>query len=163
MKNMTSLKIRFSTKVRKVLENFKSDSAQALVELAFVLPVASFLLIGTIEVGRLANTSIVVDQAARAGVAYGAQNRVTASNTTGMTQAAQQDASSISNLTVTASHYCACSDGSTSTCQPTDCSSSRILEYVKVDTQTQLHTLFPYPSMPRSYTVKGQAIMRVAQ
>ena len=163
MKNITTLKSRFRATVRKVLEGLKSDSAQALVELAFVLPVASFLLVGTIEIGRLANTSIVVDQAARAGVQYGAQNRVTASDTAGMTNAAQQDASGISGLTVTASHYCACSDGSASTCQPTDCASSRILEYVKVNTQTQMHTLLPYPSLPRVFTVKGQEVMRVAQ
>ena len=80
-----------------------------------------------------------------------------------MTTAAKQDAPNINNLAVTASHYCACSDGSASTCQPTDCASSRILEYVKVQTQTQLHTLFPYPELPRSYTVKGQEVMRVAQ
>jgi len=163
MKNLTTLKFRFRAAARKVLEGIRSDSAQALVELAFVLPVASFLLVGTIEIGRLANTSIVVSQAARAGVQYGAQNRVTASDTAGMTQAAQQDASGINNLTVTPSHYCACSDGTASTCQPTDCASSRIIEYVKVDTQTQLNTLFPYPEFPRSYTVNGQEIMRVAQ
>ncbi|MCL5006494.1 MAG: pilus assembly protein [Acidobacteria bacterium] len=133
------------------------------MELAFVLPVASFLLVGTIEIGRLANTSIVVDNAARAGVQYGAQNRVTASDTAGITQAAQEDASSISNLSVNVSHYCACSDGSASTCQPTDCASSHIVEYLKVDTQTQLNTLFSYPDIPRSYTVKGQDIMRVSQ
>jgi Flp pilus assembly protein TadG len=163
MKNRTTLKSRFRSASRRLLECIRSDSAQALVELAFVLPVASFLLVGTIEIGRLANTSIVVNQAARAGVQYGAQNRVTASDTAGMTQAAQQDASDIKNLTVTASHFCACSDGSASTCQPTDCSGSRILEYVKVDTQTQLHTLLPYPEIPRSFTVKGQDVMRVSQ
>ncbi len=163
MKDMATLRFRFYSAARKLFESLKSDSAQAIVELAFVLPVASFLLVGTIEIGRLANTSIIVDQAARAGVAYGAQNRVTASDTSGMTQAAQDDASNISDLTVTASHYCTCADGTSSTCAPSDCSGSRILEYVKVDTQTQMHTLFPYPSLPRTFTVKGEATMRVSQ
>ena len=163
MQNISTLKLRFRSAARRLLGGIRSDSAQALVELAFVLPVASFLLVGTIEIGRLANTSIVVDHAARAGVQYGAQNRVTASDTAGMTQAAQEDASSISNLTVNASHYCVCSDGSASTCQPTDCASSRIVEYVKVDTQTQLNTLFPYPGIPKTYTVTGQDVMRVSQ
>ena len=163
MKNQTTLKSRFRSAARRLIEGLRSDSAQALVELAFVLPVASFLLVGTIEIGRLANTSIVVNQAARAGVQYGAQNRVTASDTAGMTQAAQQDASDINDLPVTASPFCAGSDGSASTCQPTDCASSRILEYVKVNTQTQMRTLLPYPSLPRSFTVKGQKVMRVSQ
>jgi Flp pilus assembly protein TadG len=153
MRNITMFQSKFGATVRKVLEGIKSDSAQAIVELAFVLPVASFLLVGTIEVGRLANTSIVLDHAARAGVQYGAQNRVTASDNTGMTQATEQDASGISNLTVTPGHFCVCSDGSSSTCQPTDCASSRILEYVKVNTQARMHTLLPYPGLPRSYTI----------
>lgn len=163
MNNQWMLKARFQSAIRKVLDTFNSDSAQAIVELAFVLPVASFLLVGTIEIGRLANTSIILDQAARAGVQYGAQNRVKASDNDGMAQAARADASGIADLTVTPSHFCACSDGSTSTCQPTDCSGSRIIEYVKVNTQATMHTLFPYPSIPRTFTVKGQDIMRVSQ
>jgi len=163
MKNPTTLKSRFRQAARRFLEFMKSDSGQAAVELAFVLPLASFLLVGTIEVGRLANTSILLNDAARAGVQYGAQNRVTASDNNGITQATQQDATDISNLTVTPSHFCACSDGSSSTCQPTDCQNSRILEYVKVNTQTQLNTLLPYPGLPRSFAVKGQEIMRVSQ
>lgn len=163
MKNQSTLRFRFRTATRRVIEGLKSDSAQALVELAFVLPVASLLVIGTIEIGRLANTDIVLHHAARAGVAYGAQNRVTASDTAGMTQAAQQDASSIKDLTVTANHYCTCADGTASSCQPTDCSGSRIIEYVTVDTQTTMNTLLPYPALPRSYTVKGEDVMRVSQ
>jgi len=163
MKNATTFQSRIRKAARRLLEGIRSDSAQALVELAFVLPVASFLLVGTIEVGRLANTSIILDHAARAGVQYGAQNRVTASDDAGMTQAAQQDASGISDLSVTTGHYCACSDGSSSTCQPSDCSGSRILEYVKVNTQTQMQTLLPYPGLPRTYTVNGQDSMRVSQ
>jgi Flp pilus assembly protein TadG len=163
MENNMTLKSQIRTAAQKVLEVFKSDSAQALVELAFVLPVASFLLVGAIEIGRLANASIILDQAARAGVQYGAQNRVTASDNAGMAQAAQDDASGIEDMAVTAGHFCTCSDGSASTCQPTDCSGSRILEYVKVNTQTQLHTLLPYPEIPRSFTVKGQDVMRVSQ
>lgn len=155
------------TRIRRVAERiaglWKADTAQAVVELAFVLPVASFLLVGVLEIGRLANASIVLDHAARAGVQYGAQNRVTASDNAGMVQAAAQDASDIDNVTVTSSHFCSCSDGSSSTCQTTDCQGSRILEYVKVDAQAQMHTLLPYPGLPRSYAVKQQEIMRVSQ
>ena len=163
MKYRTTFISRLRATARKLLEGIRSDSAQAVLELAFVLPVASFLLAGTIEVGRLANTTILLDHAARAGVQYGAQNRVRASDTAGMTQAAQQDASDVSGMSVTAGHYCACSDGSSSTCQPTDCAGSRILEYVKVQTQTQMHTLLPYPGLPHLYTVKGEDVMRVSQ
>lgn len=141
----------------------ESDSGQALVELAMILPVAITLLLGIVEIGRYANASIEVGHAARAGVQYAAQNRVAASETTQIIQAAKDDAPDITDLTVTPSYFCTCADGSSSTCAPTDCADSRIIEYTKVDTQTQLPSVFHYPGLPQSFTVKGQAIMRVSQ
>lgn len=97
------------------------------------------------------------DSAARAGVAYEAQNRVGASDTAGMTQAAQQDASSIKDPPVTASHYCACSDSSASTCSTMDCPGNRIIGYVNVDAQTALNTFPPYPALPlRASFLRGR-------
>jgi len=58
----------------------KSESGQAIIEMAVILPVAIGLLIGIAEIGRYANESIMVSHAANAGVQYAAQNRVTASS-----------------------------------------------------------------------------------
>jgi Flp pilus assembly protein TadG len=161
MRNKFKAWFRGQLLVRRL--GIKSDSGQAMVELAILLPVATMLLLGIAEIGRLANASIVVSHAARAGVQYAAQNRVTASSNTQIIQAAKADAPAFPNLTVTPSHYCTCADGTSSTCQPTDCSGSRIIEYVKVDTQTQLPSMFGYYKFPKSYTVKGEKIMRVSQ
>ncbi len=150
----------FTFRRSSVVEN---DSGQALLEFALLLPVALTVLLGVAEIGRYATASIMVDDAARAGVQYAAQNKVTASDTAQIIQAAQADASEISNLTVTPSDYCTCADGSSSTCQPTDCQGSRIIEYVKVDTETQLPSLFGYFAFPQTFTVKGKAVMRVSQ
>jgi|GEM_PF-2934966 Flp pilus assembly protein TadG len=140
-----------------------SDSGQALVEMAVLLPVALGLLIGVAEIGRYANACLVVSHAANAGVQFGAQNRVTASENSLIIQAAKADAPGFPDMTVTASHYCTCADGSSSTCQPTDCSGSRIIEYVKVNTQVQLNSMFGYPGFPKTFTASGEKIMRVSQ
>lgn len=163
MKNLMKLKSWFKARTYRNRLEARSDSGQALVELAMILPVALVLLLGIAEMGRYANACIVVGHAARAGVQYAAQNRVAASSNTQIIQAAQADASEFSNLTVTPSIYCTCADGASSTCEPTDCSGSRIIEYSKVDTQISMQSLFHYPSLPQSYTVKGEAIMRVSQ
>ncbi|HKT12795.1 MAG TPA: TadE/TadG family type IV pilus assembly protein [Terriglobia bacterium] len=141
----------------------KSESGQAIIEMAVILPVAIGLLVGIAEIGRYANESIVVSHAARAGVQYAAQNRVTASSNSQIIQAAMNDAPSLTNMTVTPSHYCTCADGTASTCTGTDCSGSRIIEYVKVDTQVQMPNFISYPGFPQSFTVKGEKIMRVSQ
>jgi Flp pilus assembly protein TadG len=68
-----------------------SQSGQALVELAFAIPILLTLALGVIEVGRYAYISILIGNAARAGAAYGAQGRTLSSNTSGIIAAAQAD------------------------------------------------------------------------
>ncbi|HMC70120.1 MAG TPA: TadE family protein, partial [Mycobacteriales bacterium] len=108
----------------------RRDDGSALAEMALVLPMLVLLIIGLIEVGRFGNYAILVGNAARAGVQYGAQNTVTAADVTGMQNRALQDGQSITGLTATASSYCECADGSASTCQPTDCAASHRIMYV---------------------------------
>ena len=163
MRNMFKFKFWFRNRAFGRRLDVQSDSGQALVEMAIILPVGLALLLGIAEIGRYANACIIVNHAARAGVQYAAQNRVTASSNDQIIQAAEEDAPSITNLTVTPSHYCTCADGGTSSCGSTDCSGSRIIEYVKVDTSTQIQSLFAYPGFPKSFSVKGEKIMRVSQ
>lgn len=142
------------------------DSGSALAEIVIVLPLLVLLLIGLIEVGRYGNYTIVAGNAARAGVQYGAQNTVTAADITGMQSHAVSDAQNLSGLTATASNYCECADGSTSTCLATDCSTSHRIVYVQVLTAATVPSLTNYAFLPaslRTITVRGKAVMRVAQ
>ena len=169
MKNMTTANfhdygertIRMIVRLRTI----RGDGGQAFVELALVLPIFVLLLLGAGEFGRLAYMAIEVSNAARAGVAYGAQNHVTASDTTGMQLAATNDGSNVATLSASASHFCSCSGGGSSTCLPTDCTGAgnRILEFVQVNTTAAVDPLIHVPGLPTTYTLTGQAIMRVEQ
>ena len=143
------------------------DAGGALIEFALTLPLLVMLLIGAAELGRLAYYSIEVSNAARAGVAYGAQNHVTASNFAGMETAAQKDAGNITLSTATATNSCACSPSysATSACSTTfSCSgTARIIEYVQVKTTATINPIFHYPGVSKTYTLNGQAVMRVEQ
>ncbi len=142
------------------------DSGSALAEIVIVLPLLVLLLIGLIEVGRYGNYTIVAGNAARAGAQFGAQNTTTAANITGMQNSALSDAQNLSGLTVTASNYCECADGSTSTCLATDCPTSHRIVYVKVLTSASVPSLTNFAGLPaslRTITVQGKAVMRVAQ
>lgn len=142
-----------------------SERGIAIVEFAILVPALMMLLIGLIEMGRFAYYSIIVANAARAGAQYGAQNLVTAADSTGMKQAALNDGQNISGLTVPTppSYSCQCADGTASTCEATDCSSSHRLTYVQVDTRGTYSSLFNYPGLPSTFTVNSQAIMQVGQ
>ena len=106
------------------------------------------------------------ESAARAGVQYGAQNRITALDNSGMQSAAIADADS-SAVTAVASHVCKCANGTVSaSCQPSYCSASHQIIYVQVVTTGTMTSLFNYAPLPaslRTISITGTAIMRVAQ
>lgn len=153
----------------------REDKGQAFVELALVLPVLVLLLLGAAEVGRMAYAAIEVNNAARAGVAYAAQNHTTASDllsTGGIVQAAQLEAPDIKTMTATATQFCSCESSTGTMPAPGTCtgvdlttcvSPNRIVEFVQVNTSAPVNTLFHVPGIPNSVTFQGHAMMRVMQ
>lgn len=139
------------------------EAGQALLETALVFPLLITLLVGTAEMARVAYAAIEVANAARAGAQYGAQSGYTANDTTGITTAAANDAANLTGLTTTTSYSCVCSDGSASTCQPTDCTNSMIEQTLTVNTQVTFDPVIHLPGLPTTYTLKGQAIQKCAQ
>ncbi len=95
----------------------RSESGQTLLEFAILLPMLLLLALGVIEMGRFAYIGILVGNAARSGVAWGAQNHTTAADTNnGIETAAQNDfESSFGTLSVTHSVVCGCDNGGTIT------------------------------------------------
>lgn len=155
--------------------DLRGDIGQAFVELALVLPIFVLLLLGAAEVGRLAYAAIEVSNAARAGVAYAAQSHTTASDTSstgGIILAAQTEAPDITTLTATATLSCSCESSTGTMPAPGSCTgvtltscpgTSRIVEFVQVNTSAPVNTVFHVPGIPNSVTFKGQATMRVVQ
>ena len=100
-----------------------ADRGSAFIELAIALPLISLVLIGAAELGRIAYFAIEVSDAARAGVAYGAQRLAYAEDTgslasginDGIAVAAMDDASDLSNMTTTSNDACVCESVTTST------------------------------------------------
>jgi Flp pilus assembly protein TadG len=139
------------------------EDGDALIEVAVGISVCITLLLGAAECGRLAYAGIEVSNAAHTGAEYGAQSRTYAADTANITAAAIQDASNVRGLTATATYFCQCSDGTTSTCAPTDCSTSRIITYVQVNTSATVDPQIYLPGLPKAYTLSGKAVMRVVQ
>jgi Flp pilus assembly protein TadG len=147
------------------------EAGQSLVELALVTPLLVIVLVATVEFGRMAYAKIAVTNAARAGVAYGAQNVFKAVDLTGMQNAALNDGADIAGwktnaFTATASKFCMCSNGNQISCASaaTSCMTpNRSTIYVEVDTQVNVNSMFSFAGLPSTYTVNGKAIMRVQQ
>jgi Flp pilus assembly protein TadG len=151
------------TRRRFPIAAWGGEEGNALIEVAVGVTICITLLIGAAQCGHLAYDAIEVTNAAHTGAEYGAQSRTYAADTSNITAAAVQDASNVPGLTATATYFCSCSDGSTSTCAPTDCSASRIITYVRVNTSATVDPQVYLPGLPRTYTLTGKAVMRVAQ
>lgn len=143
-----------------------NDHGQALVELALTLPLFILLIVGAAEFGRLAYDAIEVANAARAGAAYGAQSAIQASDIPGIQTAVIQDAPNVTGVTAISTTSCVCSTGGTLTCTNAlaACPSpARVIEYLTVNSSAKVGPLFNYPGLPHTFTLSGQAIMRVEQ
>jgi hypothetical protein len=130
------------------------------------MPMFTVLLAGAADFARLAYAGIEVSNAARAGVQYGAQNRITAMDIAGMKLAATNDGPDVTSMSATASNSCVCTSGATITCAnaATACvAPARTLQYVQVNTTAAVRTLFHYPGLPATFNLTGQASMRVEQ
>lgn len=147
-----------------------AERGQALVEFALVFPILILLLVGGAELARVAFSAIEVANAARAGVAYGAQNTSTSADTTGIQNAAASDAGTMgAGLTTTAAVTGTCSNplvlctGSGSTCINTDCSDSgdHIENILTVTTTASFDPLIHLPGIPTTYSLHGQAVQKV--
>ncbi len=140
-----------------------ADRGQAFAEMAVITPLLLLLLIGLVEIGRYAQLSIIVGNAARAGVSYGAQSLVAANDNTGMQNTATADAQNDPNITAAGSHFCKCADGTASTCLPTDCAANHRLVYVQVDVTGTFTSLLRWPGFRPALTIPSRAVMRVTQ
>jgi Flp pilus assembly protein TadG len=140
-----------------------AESGQAVVEVAIFMGMLCLLMLGVIDIGRLAQFDALLARAARAGAQYGAQNLVTAGNTSGMQTAALNDATNLPGVSVTATSYCSCYGGSTTSCTATACSSTHRLQYVSVSATATFHVLFIHQFANLSTSRTHTAILQVAE
>lgn len=149
--------------ITALVKRLRNDQGNALIELAAGLTVMTTLLLGAAEFGRISYAAIEVNDAAHAGAAYGAESRTYAADLANIQNAALKDAPDVAGVSSTAGYSCQCSDGSASTCGATDCTGTRIIEYITVTTSGTVNPLVYVPGLPRSYTVTGHAVMMVEQ
>jgi YD repeat-containing protein len=161
----------------------RKQSGQALLELAFMLPILLVLLLGVIEIGRYAYISILIQNAAQAGAFYGAQGNGFSTDATGITHAAQYDyagatsgtsstnGQQVSTLNVTSSVSCGCDAAGTITAFSCDsatnpsagtCASGNWVVVVSVTCSGSFNALFAYPGIPTPLAISRTASMRVA-
>ncbi|HUY27461.1 MAG TPA: TadE/TadG family type IV pilus assembly protein [Candidatus Binataceae bacterium] len=143
----------------------RGSRGQSAIELALLAPLLGLVLLAAADFARMFFMVVSLNNAARAGVQYGAQSAITAADMTGMQTAAHNDDPSLQISSINASQWCDCPPGG----NPYDCpspppaacvASSEVWTYIEVQTQGTFTTLINYPGIPHSIALTGKAIMR---
>jgi Flp pilus assembly protein TadG len=152
-------------KKRNPFDLLRSEHGGSLVELALMLPTFVLILLGALDFGRAFYLATEVAGAAQAAAVYGSQNPT---DTTGIENAAQDDAPNVPNLTVNTPTYgCECADGSSYSLScsttPSSCPNSLNVVYrVNVTVKGTYTPLFHWPGYPTSLSFSSSASMRSA-
>jgi Flp pilus assembly protein TadG len=153
----------------------ESESGNALIELAFSLPLFLILILGTAEIANLSWASVQVNNAARAAAAYASSSRANSApgNIANIALAAQNEAPKLITAPsqVTSNQFCSCvgTDGTPTalTCDSnalSTCPSPGVIQVaVQVNVQAPVTPFVHYPGLPATYTLNAQATMGVAQ
>jgi Flp pilus assembly protein TadG len=146
-------------KLRLLLRKFQSEQGASLVEIGLVLPMLLFIVLATIDFARGYYFANEVAGAARAGAIYGSTNPT---DSTGISNAAKDDAPDVADISVSSSYGCECSDGTHASvsCTTAPSCSANIVYYVRVTTTANYNTLLPWTGIPSSLTLSSTHEMR---
>ncbi len=138
--------------------DWRSESGQALTELGLILPVLVLMLLGTVELARVAYAAIEVSNAAHAGAQYGSRSVFHANDTTGIQNAAANDAANITLSSTTPTLTFTCSDGTTPSGSPLVCASSTatVVNILTVVTTTSFDPFFHLAGLGTTFTLTGR-------
>lgn len=148
------------------------ETGQALVETAITLPFLVLLLLGAVELGRVAYAAVEVANSARAAAQYGAMNGGAIGDYNGMLNAAHADGYQVyalnpASFTLQTSVSCVCANGTSPndpTCLiPTDCAGSHLFTTLTVQTQATFDPLIHLSGFAPTFTLHGQSIQQVLQ
>ncbi len=139
----------------------QSQSGNAMLEFAVLLPVTMILFFGTMDFSRVFYAAIELSNAAHAGALYGAQSVTSVADTAGIQRAAAFEAQDLSGMTAASSYRCQCPGGATVSCTLGTCTGYGVPEvYVSVTTAYTFQTLFGYAALPNSVAMTRTVVTR---
>ena len=138
----------------------RNDNGNAAVEFALLVPVLILLVAGLVDFGRAYFTRMELENAARAGAQYGILH---GSDDLATIRDAVRQASEVptADLTVNASTFCACPDGTAQNRTTGDCGGFKPGTYITISAQTAFVPVFPFAGSSRPATITGTALVRM--
>jgi hypothetical protein len=136
----------------------RNRSGNMLLELALVSPIIVAVMIGMIDFGRGAQTSMSLRSAARAGAEYVSRTGDLEKVEVIVAEAANLETAT---LVVAPIMFCECDGGVGATCGSYCPDGTFARRFISVTAEQPFLTLVPYPMVPRPIQLSGRAILRV--
>lgn len=145
----------------------ESRGGSVTVELALLVPIMAFMLVGAIDFGSYVFGKMQLQNASRAGAQYAIQAAGNIDDSAAITAAVQAASDLEASTTVTTEAFCGCADGSESTPDGTlgcnnDCAGGEFPALsIRVTVENTFTTLFSYPGIPDTLDLTGQTVMQL--
>lgn len=140
------------------------EEGNSIIETALVLPVLLLMLAGAVDIGRAFRASMILNDAAQTGAAYGVHNPT---DLAGMAHAANVDTSKLITVVPTATYGCECSDGThaiASCASEPPCSSSiNSVYYVELDATATYTPILPWPGVRSTIPLSAKVRLRASR
>jgi Flp pilus assembly protein TadG len=137
----------------------KNQRGEIMLEFALVMPVLFLLCFGAMDLSRVFRTAMVSSAAARAGVHYASLGESSGEDTTGIINAAKNDAANPAGMTVAVDRYCTCALGGEQV--PCEISCSNKSKYVKVTARMPFTATLSLPGISSSFNMTTTSHVRV--
>jgi Flp pilus assembly protein TadG len=149
--------IKSSSLKERLVERLKSSNGNVAIEFAFVLPVLLLLIIAALDFGLVEWNKIYVRSAVNAGIDYA----LGVSSTPGLVQTAIQNATPLSNLTISVTQFCQCSDNSSIACTGTCPGGTTPDKYISINVQTNVSLSGVYSFVANPYPITETATVMI--
>jgi len=132
------------------------------IELALIMSLFALMMLGGFEISRMAVETHELEQVARSGAQYALLGQANAQDTATVVTKTQEAAGVDADLiTVTATTFCECPGGGANNCTDTCADGSISIMYINVMVSKPYVSLFSLPDIFGSYTLSGEAEMRI--
>ncbi|HEV2645595.1 MAG TPA: TadE/TadG family type IV pilus assembly protein [Acidobacteriaceae bacterium] len=162
---------RTTSALRGLGRRLRDESGSALIELALTMSLIGVpLLLATVHFSLLLIDATIISNAAHAGAEYGMISTTTASDTSYIITAAQNDASGLgTTLNVSPTTFFACSNDiggtqyTTQSAATSGCLSGHALQFIQVVASATVTPALSVPGLAKSITLSSTSIMEVQE
>lgn len=140
----------------KLIHFINETGAAALAEFVITVPFVVVFMFEVVNTGVIISSNIHINAILNTGILYAIRNP----SDTSLIQAQLSSASTMNSVTVSASQFCQCSDGSSVSCLSTCSGNTQPSSFVTVTASTNVNLVVPDVVFTTPYAIQRSATIR---